>query len=142
MQIARISGVMDTLRKLFGCIGVVVALTMAMAAPAWAQLDFDFDKPLSRGPSSQPKLNVTAEFSVATPDRPAMLHVTASPPVGWYIYSLKQQAPPQKTVVKLKQSDQYKVIGGFKPSIEPKVAFEKELPGWENVPLEEHFGIH
>lgn len=92
------------------------------------------------GDFQQPKdmITATAAITLAERGQPAMLHVTADIEPTWHTYSITQ-APggPIRTKIKLDPSDDYKLVGEFTPTPEPKKHVGPEYPGLE---LQEHEG--
>ena len=116
---------------------LLAALLAWASQPAAAQLNLDFTKPLSPG-GGRDKVAVSAQFTVPQGEQPGILSITAKIPRGFHIYSLTQKAPPQKTVIKLTTSDQYKLSSGFQADQQPKFDFKEDI--WPGVRIEEHEG--
>ena len=116
---------------------LTVSLACAMPQLASAQLNLDFTKPLGGG-NSRAKVALSAQFTLPQGDQPGILSITAKIPPRYHIYSLTQQAPPQKTIIKLTTSDQYQLTSGFQSDQQPKFHFEEKI--WPGVRIEEHEG--
>src|SRR3990172_846369 len=60
-------------------------------------------------------VTVSAQFTAATADRPAVLMITADIAPGWHVYSLTQPpGGPTKTKIELTPSSQYQLAGQFR----------------------------
>lgn len=115
-----------------------------LAAPALAQFKFD---PGIGGGFSIPGaavddadlVKLSARFTAATADQPAMVAVTADVADGYHISSLTQ-APggPQKTVLRLDTSSGVRLVGPWVADPAPKSHVDTEI--WEGLTLEEHYG--
>lgn len=85
----------------------------------------------------QDPVTVEAQFVAATPDRPAVLMITAAIDPGWHVYSLTQpKGGPRATKIKLTQSPDYKAIGNWASYPEPHRRVDKVI--WKGLTLEEH----
>lgn len=91
-------------------------------------------------PKSQ-EVNIEAEFTPATEERPAMLFVTATIAPGFHVYAIDQGAlpdgggGPQPTSIEVDESNQYRVKGDF-DSIEPPSVRIDDLI-WEGLSIRE-----
>ncbi len=82
-------------------------------------------------------VTVSAQFTPANADRPAVLMVTADLQPGWHIYSLTQpKGGPQRTQVLLADSDQFKLAGSFASFPEPHSFIDQEA--FIGVEVQEH----
>jgi len=115
-------------RRLFLAMSLaLLAVVSTTYAPVVrAQLDFDTLKKSAKvGRSLDPRVQVQAQFTLAKDNKPAQLFLTATVEPEWHIYSTTQQPPgpnggPIKAKIKIDASDQYKLIGDFAPTVEPK----------------------
>jgi suppressor for copper-sensitivity B len=111
---------------LAAALALAAVVSAAFAPLVRAQLDFDNLKKIAKaGRSLEPRVQVQAQFTVAKNDRPAQLFLTATIEPEWHIYSTTQQPPgpnggPIKAKIKVDASDQFKLLGDFAPTIEPK----------------------
>lgn len=97
-----------------------------------------FGDSLDAGPGLGNQVTVTAQFTQATAERPAVLMITAIMQGDWHIYSLTQpDGGPQATEITLTPSDSYKLAGDFASHPKPDVHFD-DLAFKMNV--EEHYG--
>ena len=81
---------------------------------------------------------VTGAIYVAPGSRTGELAITAEINPGWHIYSITQKpGGPNRTTIKLPDSEKYKLTGEFKSSPAPKL--HKEENYWPGLPLEEHY---
>ena len=85
----------------------------------------------------QEKLTLTATFKVFKGTNRGELSVTAMIAQDWYIYSLTQpKGGPIRTTIQLREPDQLKSIGTFKPNIQPKITTQPEAFG--DLRIEKH----
>jgi suppressor for copper-sensitivity B len=83
---------------------------------------------------------VSAKFTAATSDRPAILLITAKIPSGRHTYSLTQPpGGPQPTSIELQPSPNYRLVSKFRSQPAPKVGVEEIGPDM-NIKVEEHEG--
>ncbi|MEM6331503.1 MAG: hypothetical protein AAF790_14825, partial [Planctomycetota bacterium] len=88
-------------------------------------------------------VRISAQFTTATVDRPAVLMVTADVAPGWHVYSISQGktpdgAGPMATRITLDPSPSYKLLGSLAAYPPPEVHVENELPDWRGLAIEEH----
>lgn len=82
---------------------------------------------------------ITAQFTAATDERPAVIMITAKIAPGWHVYSISQPSGgPLKTKIQLTPSSQYRVLGDFSAIPAPKSHIDKEA--WPGLELQEHEG--
>ncbi|HVT30979.1 MAG TPA: hypothetical protein VHE81_23440, partial [Lacipirellulaceae bacterium] len=84
--------------------------------------------------------SVSAKFTSASADRPAILFITAKIARGRHAYSLTQPpGGPQPTTIKLDPSSDYRLLGQFRsqPAPTPRV---EDLGGGMSIKVEEHEG--
>lgn len=78
------------------------------------------------GPESL--VSVFANFTPPDGDRPAMLSVTAHIEPPWYTYSTTQKpVAATPTRIEVEESNDYRVVGEFRPTLPPKIVHEGEL---------------
>ncbi len=130
--IAKLSFVM-----LFACSAAHVAL--AQFGPAGGNNSLGgivgaFDSSTDAKPAT-----ITAQFTAATDERPAVIMITAKITPGWHVYSITQPpGGPLKTKIQLTPSDQYHVLGDFSAIPAPKSHIDKVA--WVGLELQEHEG--
>ena len=84
-------------------------------------------------------VTLSAQFTAATADRPAVLMITADIAPGWHVYSLTQPpGGPTKTKIELTASPQYHLAGQFRSQPEPIKRVDNEA--WVGLTIEEHDG--
>lgn len=72
--------------------------------------------------------NVSAHFTAEAPGRPAMLSITAQIDPGWYTYSITQKpVAAMPTVIKVDDSNDYRLAGEFRSTLPPKIVQDSEL---------------
>jgi suppressor for copper-sensitivity B len=114
---------------------------LACAATALAQLpDFGNFAPLGERGN---EVAVTAEFTPAAADRPALLFVTAKIQAGFHIYAMDQQhdadgGGPQVTQAALAAGSPVKLLGPFRALQAPKSHID--TVAWKGLELREHEG--
>ncbi len=116
---------------------------MLLAATVARGQEFDLDGfdlgGFSGGPSTGKPVQIEAQFTPATDDRPAVLMVSAFIDKGYHIYSLTQEMPgPKPTTIRLNKSSDYKPIGDWRAFPEPHTHVERELQAWKGQTIEEH----
>lgn len=85
-----------------------------------------------------PKLDVTAYFTVSPGGKSGHLYVTATLPEGWYIYSLAQPAGgPIRTRIRLEDSDAFELAGQWTSDTPPH---RKKSEAFEGLMVETHEG--
>lgn len=85
-----------------------------------------------------PKLAVTAYFTVSPGGKTGHLYVTATLPEGWYIYSLTQPAGgPIRTRIRLEDSDAFELAGQWTSDTPPH---RKKSEAFEGLMVETHEG--
>lgn len=90
------------------------------------------------GEPSGEQVTLESQFTSATIDRPAVLMITADIADGWHIYSHTQPAGgPQKTEITITPSDQFKMLGPFAATPEPKSHIDNEI--WDGLEIQEHY---
>ncbi|QDU90524.1 Thiol:disulfide interchange protein DsbD precursor [Pirellulimonas nuda] len=103
------------------------------AAPARAQFDF-----LGGGIGDGPQpVELAAQFTPATAERPAVLMVTATIEPGYHVYGVKQPAGgPQRTDLTLAPSSDYRLLGEFRGFPAPHTYIDEEV--FTGVEIHEH----
>jgi thiol:disulfide interchange protein/DsbC/DsbD-like thiol-disulfide interchange protein len=123
-------------------------LALAASGPTLAQIRLGDQL---GGPSRSPRaglegdsqfndpVTLTAQFTAATADRPAVLMVTADIAPGWHVYSLTQPpGGPTKTKIELTPSPEYQLAGEFRAQPESTSRVDNEV--WVGLTIEEHAG--
>jgi thiol:disulfide interchange protein/DsbC/DsbD-like thiol-disulfide interchange protein len=85
-------------------------------------------------------VTLSAQFTAATADRPAVLMITADIAPGWHVYSLTQPpGGPTRTKIELTPSPEYQLAGEFRALPEPTQRVDTET--WVGLTIEEHEGL-
>ena len=117
----------------------VLLCFVALPAASWAQ-EFDFnnlDFGGLGGEVERDPVSVSAQFTTATADRPAILMVTAKIDSEWHVYSLTQPTGgPMRTKIALIESDKYRPIGDWRSFPEPHSRTDQVV--WKGLTIEEH----
>ncbi|HWB11605.1 MAG TPA: protein-disulfide reductase DsbD domain-containing protein [Pirellulales bacterium] len=125
----------------FAAVAAGLVASLVPCARVQAQLDLLQDlKGVSQPPADTKSLvTASAAFNMAKDGRKGRLVITAEIADEWHIYSITQAAGgPVRSEIKLKASPDYKVMGSFKASPEPKKHVDDvAFPG---LTLEEHEG--
>jgi len=122
-----------------------VWMTVGMAAPAHAQFGaaeeggrFGVLSAFDDQQESDP-VTLSAQFTAAAGERPAVLMITARIEDGYHVYALTQPpGGPQKTRIDLAPSPQYTLLGPFAAYPEPKSHIDQVA--WAGLELQEHDG--
>ncbi len=124
------------------CWRLAAILLLASSAAAQAQLpNFDnFSAPIGAAPEY---VTVSAEFTPATADRPALVFVSAKVADKFHVYAMDQPHTaagegPQATEIKLAADGPVKVIGSFHPLEAPRTHIDDVA--WKGLELREHVG--
>jgi thiol:disulfide interchange protein DsbD len=81
------------------------------------------------------KVTVTSDFKLKPDSQQGMIYVRAQVPAENHIYSLTQKpGGPTKSKIQVAATDQFKLIGDFKPQKAPHIAFNKDF----KIDVEEH----
>jgi len=84
-------------------------------------------------------VELSAEFTAPTAERPAVLMITANIAPGWHVYSLTQPpGGPTKTRIELTPSSEYQLAGQFHSQPQPTERVDDEA--WVGLTIEEHSG--
>jgi thiol:disulfide interchange protein len=84
-------------------------------------------------------VTLSAQFSAASGDRPAVLAITADIASGWHVYSLTQPpGGPTKTRIEVTPSPQFKLLGEFRSYPAPSSRVDNDV--WVGLTIEEHDG--
>ena len=122
----------------------VLTLFVLAAAPvtsAWGQIP-EFGAGFgSRVGGSNGDVQLSAQFTPASEDRPAVLFITAEIPPGFHISSLDQGVTadgfgPQKTEISVSDSADFELLAPFQPIEQPNVHIDEIV--WEGLELREH----
>lgn len=124
------------------CLALLVAVLAA--SHAGAQLpDFGTFGKLGSGLGGRQKEEVTvsAEFTEATADRPALVFVTAKIAPGYHVYAVDQgvlpdEGGPQATKITLAEDSPVKLAGEFRAIQAPKTHIDDLA--WKGLELREH----
>src|SRR3990172_8325532 len=82
-------------------------------------------------------VQIAAQFTAPTADRPAVLAITAEIEPGWHVYSITQPpGGPTKTKIELTPSPDYQLAGEFRAYPEPTKRVDNEA--WVGLTIEEH----
>jgi thiol:disulfide interchange protein len=86
-----------------------------------------------------PQIKIEAQFTAPMAEQPAMLFITADVPQPFHIYSITQPpGGPQKTVIRLKDSTQYRLSGPLTSTPPPTTHVDQEI--WKGLEIQEHYG--
>lgn len=84
-------------------------------------------------------VKVSATFTPASDERPAVLMITAIIEPGWHTYSITQpDGGPLPSVISVEPSQQYRLLGEFSSHPEPEK--HVDTVAWKGLTLEEHEG--
>ena len=132
------------------CVLIVATLIWATALSAHAQFKVQGDSPIQGlpgldgligAPADLNPVKIHAEFSAPSADQPARLFITAQIHETYHVYSLNQGTPPQKTKIRVNESDDFQRVGSFQANSPPKIIVNPpDALVWPNVRLEEHYG--
>lgn len=119
-------------------------LATLLVGPAVAQFQFDpkfgggFELP-GAGLDDADLVQLSAKFTAATAEQPAMVAVTATIADGYHISSITQ-APggPQVTVLRLDDAAGVRLAGPWVADPAPQTHLDTEI--WDDLVLEEHYG--
>ena len=116
---------MKQIIQLLWIAGIVFSLSVGRAE---AQFDLDFKvvdelQQFNRGPGD-PNLKITSAIRMQPGSRIGVLEITANMNRSWHVYSLTQPAGgPMKSVIKLDDTNQFRLLGSFAPDHPPKLHF-------------------
>lgn len=126
-------------RLWFGALPVLLAAFAV--APASAQIDLGGlggGNPRGAAAGAEEVVTVRAFFTAPGEGKPAHLAVAATIEPGFHIYSITQgPGGPVPSKVTVAPSDQYRVVGDFRPEPMPEVHPE---PAFDNLEVEAHKG--
>jgi thiol:disulfide interchange protein len=119
------------------CAAIVAALGLAQVAHAQQMPEFSFGGGLSL--SKTDPARITAEFTPATADQPALLFVTATMDRGYHMFAVDQpRGGPQATVIELAEGAPAKVLAPFRPTTPYKSHIDEVA--WVGLEIREHEG--
>jgi suppressor for copper-sensitivity B len=122
---------------------------VALLAPVLASAQ-EFEFPTFGGPaggfgaSRESEVTVTAEFTPAQADRPALVFVTAKIASGFHVYAVDQGSLPDggggplATSITLNSNDQAQLTGNWQPVTSPETHVDQDI--WTGLELREHSG--
>jgi thiol:disulfide interchange protein DsbD len=125
---------------------VLLSLVLLFPQPALRGQEFSF--PDTFAPSGgglaarREPVTVTAEFTLATAERPTLVFVTAKINEGFHIYAVDQGSlpdgggGPMATKIELRTSDKVKLSGPWRPTTPPSVHKDEEI--WIGLEMREH----
>ncbi|MGL4514918.1 MAG: protein-disulfide reductase DsbD family protein [Lacipirellulaceae bacterium] len=132
-----------------------LAIAALLAAPRSADAQIDFTGGLGDGafvPGASADgglfgesvvaepVRIKAQFVDATPNRPAVLMLTATIAPGYHVYSTTQpRGGPGATRIEVADTPDYRVIGAFDASPAPDAHIDTEV--WKGLSIEEHAGV-
>jgi suppressor for copper-sensitivity B len=139
--------------RLLTILFLACSMPLAVAVPARGQTDVDPFQPSSEysggvvglfdpsaGGLGVSPVTVGAQFTAATPERPAVVTITARMAPGKHIYSITQPpGGPLPTRIKLTPSAEYRQLGPFRSRPEPSKRIETG-PEWTGLEIQEHEG--
>lgn len=110
---------------------LVLTLIVGGAQPLWAQLG-------GFGGGSDPKIQVSAQFTSGSGNTPARLFVTAKITAGWHIYSITQEGDgPIRSEIRLPDGLGVTLLAPFQVHPAPDA---KSEPLFDNLIVETHHG--
>ncbi len=109
------------------------------SSSAFGQVDLpNFGNDVFAQPQDDNPVTLSAEFKIFKDTRFGLLSVRADIAEKWHIFSVTQPpGGPIKTVIKLSESDQFRLTGEFTPDVGPHVVEKDPAFG---IRVEEHFG--
>lgn len=126
-----------TIRRWTARCALLATLVVAAPSAAWGQINFGGGGLSGLGGAPSEPVEVSAEFTKASDQRPAVLMITATIDPGWYIYSITQPpGGPQPTSISLDPSPTYQRIGGFRATPQPESHVDQEV--WPGLEIQEH----
>lgn len=129
----------------FRRLALLGGLIISLPAVATAQFEFpDFGGPAigGFGANREAEVTVTAEFTPATGDRPALVFITAKIAAGYHVYAVDQGSLPDggggplPTTIALENGSSVKLIGNWQPTTPPATHLDEEI--WKGLELREH----
>ncbi len=129
---------MRTLLALCLLLALPFTATRAIGQEGWEAFGPDpFGTGADNGLTDDDPVAVEAQFTAATEERPAVLMITATMAHHWHAYSLTQKdGGPQRTDIRLVDSDEYRTIGRFQSHPRPHTTSYPNV--WPGLPIEEH----
>lgn len=136
-----------TYASCFHRLALFSVLAFSLPAAATAQFEFpDFGGPSAGGfgTSRESEVTVSAEFTPAEGDRPALMFVTAKIAAGYHVYAVDQGSLPDggggplPTTIKLEEGSPVKLLGNWQPTTPPSTHVDTEI--WTGLELREQEG--
>ena len=133
-------------RSILSRLALLCGLVLLFPSFAAAQFEFpdNFSGPGAFGGKRDAEVTVTAEFTPAAGDRPALVFVTAKIADGFHLYAVDQGALPDggggplATTITLRSNDQVRLTGSWQPVAPPDTHVDQEI--WTGLELREHSG--
>lgn len=116
-----------------------------LGGSAFEEGDFDFPDPegaplVEEAAEVSDLVQLSARYTVATDQQPAMVEVTARIARSHYVYSTTQaKGGPLPTTIRLDPPSGVRLLGPWTPDTAPQISFWKDAYG--DLPLEEHHGV-
>ena len=125
-------------------VGILSLLLFAWGSFANAQFEFPDSFPGVGGGlgASKDPVTVSAEFTPAQGDRPAILFVTAEISEGFHVYALDQGSLPNggggplAATIELTSSPDFRLLGSWQPTSPPETHVDEEI--WKGLQIREH----
>jgi suppressor for copper-sensitivity B len=120
---------------------VLLVLCPAYATAQEFEFPSSFGGLSDRNSNNEANVTVSAEFTPATADRPALVFVTAKITDGFHLYAVDQGGLPDggggplATTITLNPSEQVQLIGTWQPVAPPDTHVD---PIWKGLELREH----
>jgi suppressor for copper-sensitivity B len=127
----------------------VLLCAVLVLCPAYATAqEFEFPSSFGglsgRNSNNDANVTVSAEYTPATADRPALVFVTAKISDGFHLYAVDQGGLPDggggplATTISLAPSEQVQLIGNWQPVAAPDTHVDQDI--WKGLELREHSG--
>jgi suppressor for copper-sensitivity B len=128
----------------------VLLCGLLVLCPAYATAqEFEFPSSFGglsgRNSNNEANVTVSAEFTAATADRPALVFVTAKITDGFHLYAVDQGGLPDggggplATTITISPTEQVQLIGTWQPVTPPDTHVDQDI--WKGLELREHSGI-
>ncbi|MEM6655259.1 MAG: protein-disulfide reductase DsbD domain-containing protein, partial [Planctomycetota bacterium] len=113
--------------------------SLLLAQAAHAQFTLDFGLGSGDDAASGDPVELTAAIEPGAANAPPRLVLTAKIDPGWHVYSITQPTGgPQRTVIQVEPSDQFRLADEFDATPAYDVHFEEAI--WPGVEIQEHSG--
>jgi suppressor for copper-sensitivity B len=124
-------------RSFFSIVAVAIVATFAAAADAQVRIGGALSGLEGAASATDTPVTISAQFTPATNERPAVLMITADIAPGWHVYSLTQPpGGPTKTKIELAADSPARLLGPFRSFPEPTSRIDQQA--WVGLTIEEH----